>query len=127
MVRFLLVCVAGAVGTGLRYLVSLVTPRLLGATFPWGTLFINVAGSFVLAAVMFLGTKTQVISPTARAALGTGLCGGFTTYSTFNYETMKLIEDKAFGLAAANVAATLCACLAAGYLGWASARLVFDH
>ncbi len=127
MVRFLLVCLAGAVGTGLRYLISLVTPRIFGATFPWGTLLINIAGSFVLAAVMFLGSQTQVISPTARVALGTGLCGGFTTYSTFNYETMKLLEDRAFGLAAANVAASLLACLAAGYLGWMSARLVFDH
>ncbi|HKA91128.1 MAG TPA: fluoride efflux transporter CrcB [Haliangiales bacterium] len=127
MLRLLLVCAAGAVGTGLRYLISLATPRLLGAAFPWATLLINVAGSFVLAAVMFLGSQTTAISPTARVALGTGLCGGFTTYSTFNYETMKLIEDRAFGLAAANVAGTLLACLAAGYLGWAAARLAFAH
>jgi CrcB protein len=122
MVRFLLVCSAGAVGTGLRYLAQQVTPRLLGAAFPWGTLFVNLVGSFVLAVVMFLGLNTQALSPTARLTLGTGLCGGFTTYSAFNYETMKLLDDGAYGLALAYVAGTLLGCLAAGYLGWVSAR-----
>jgi CrcB protein len=122
MARFLWTCLGGALGTGARYLIALVAPRVLGTAFPFGTLIVNVAGSFLIGALMHLGLTTNLMSPTLRVALTTGLLGGFTTYSTFNYETMEFLREGALGIAALNVAATLVLCLAAGALGLAAGR-----
>jgi fluoride exporter len=122
MVRFLLICLGGAIGTGARYLVAIETPRLLGTSFPYGTLIVNVVGSFLLGAVMHVGLTTALMTPTVRLVLATGVMGGFTTYSTFNYETLEYLREGALGIAALNVAVTLIVCLAAGALGLALAR-----
>ena len=122
MSRFLLVCLGGAVGTGARYLIAIWAPRALGTSFPYATLIVNALGSFLLGAIMHVGLTTTWLSPTARLVLATGVMGGFTTYSTFNYETTEYLRNGAFALAAANVAATLLLCLAAGVLGLAVAR-----
>lgn len=122
MSRFLLICLGGAIGTGARYLFSIGVPRLLGTSFPHATLIVNVVGSFLLGAVMHLGLTTNVMSPTLRLVLTTGVMGGFTTYSTFNYETIEYLREGALSLAGLNVAATLSSCLLAGALGLASAR-----
>jgi CrcB protein len=122
MSRFLLICLGGAVGTGARYALSGYVLRALGPGFPLGTLAVNVIGSFLLALIMHVGLATGVLSPTTRLVLGTGVMGGFTTYSTFNYETMQYLQDGAPLLAALNVAVTLVACLAAGGLGLALGR-----
>lgn len=121
MARFLLICLGGALGTGARYLIALEAPRLLGTAFPYGTLTVNVVGSFLLGAVMHVGLTTNLISPELRLMLTTGVMGGFTTYSTFNYETMEYLRQGDFSLAAVNVAATLFLCLLAGALGLALA------
>jgi CrcB protein len=117
MARFLMVCLAGAVGTGARYLLGGWAQRTLGATFPWGTLIINALGSFFIVIIMYLGLQRGVISPTARIVLTTGVMGGFTTYSTFNYETIRLLQDGSLGLGALNVLTTVVICLLAGGLG----------
>jgi CrcB protein len=122
MLRFLLICLGGAVGTGARYLIAIGAPRLLGTSFPYATLFVNVAGSFLLGAVMHVGLTTALVTPGLRLVLATGVMGGFTTYSTFNYETIEYLREGALGLAALNVAATLLLCLIAGALGLALAR-----
>ena len=122
MLRFLLICLGGAIGTGVRYLISIETPRLLGTSFPYATLIVNVAGSFLLGAVMHVGLTTALMTPTLRLVLATGVMGGFTTYSTFNYETIEYLREGAFGIAALNVAATLVLCLMAGALGLTAAR-----
>jgi len=75
----------------------------------------------VLAAVMHLALRGGMVSPDLRLVVGTGFCGGFTTYSTFNYETMKSLQEGAWALAAANVAVTLVVCMLAGFAGWAAA------
>lgn len=121
MYRFLLICLGGALGTGARYLIALEAPRLLGTAFPYGTLTVNVVGSFLLGAVMHVGLTTNLISPELRLMLTTGVMGGFTTYSTFNYETMEYLRQGDFSLAAVNVAVTLLLCLLAGALGLALA------
>src|SRR5215813_4158143 len=121
MNRALLICLAGAAGTGARYWAGLVAPRLLGTGFPYGTLAVNVVGSFILAVIVVLGGAAGILSPTARLVLGTGFCGGFTTYSTFNFETIAYLQDGAVRLAVANVLITLVACLGAGLAGWALA------
>jgi CrcB protein len=122
MYRFLLVCLGGAVGTGARYIVASTVPRLLGTAFPYGTLLVNVSGSFLLGAIMHVGLTTTLMSPTTRLVLATGVMGGFTTYSTFNYETMDYLQQGAFNLAALNLVVTLLGCLLAGACGIAAAR-----
>ena len=116
--RFILVCVGGAVGTAARYLTALWIPALLGTSFPFATLIVNCAGSFLIAFIMQIG----VTSPDLRAMLTTGVMGGFTTYSTFNYETTEFLREGAWGLAAANILGTVIVCLVAGFAGAALAR-----
>lgn len=122
MARFLWICAGGAVGTGARYLASIWAARLLGPAFPYGTLAVNVGGSFLLGAIMHLGLVTQTLPPTLRLVLATGVMGGFTTYSTFNYETMQYFQEGAWAMGALNITATLVLCLVAGALGLAGAR-----
>ena len=124
MMRVLWISVGGAVGTAARYLLSGWLLRALGPAFPYGTLAVNVIGSFLLGAIMHVGLNTTLLSPGGRLVLGTGVMGGFTTYSTFNYETLQYLQEGAWGLAGLNVFATLVTCLIAGALGLAAARLV---
>jgi len=126
LLRILLVSLAGAVGTGLRYLISLAAGKLLGAKFPYGTLAVNLLGCFLIAAIVYASlTKTPRINDTWRLVLTTGLMGGLTTYSSFNLETTTLLRDGSHGLAALNVAVTLGGCFVAGLLGLAASRAVF--
>jgi CrcB protein len=120
--RFLLICLGGAVGTGARYLIAVEAPRVLGTAFPYATLTVNLIGSFLLGVIMHVGLTSNLMSPDLRLILATGVMGGFTTYSTFNYETMEYLREGAFWLAGLNVAATLLLCLLAGALGLAIAR-----
>jgi CrcB protein len=122
MDRFLLICLGGAVGTGARYLIAIGAPRLVGTSFPYATLAVNVLGCFLLGAIMHMGLTTNLMTPGMRLVLTTGVMGGFTTYSTFNYETMEYVREGAFWLAMLNVAATLLLCLLAGVLGLTLAR-----
>lgn len=125
MSRFLWICLGGAAGTGARYLLSGWALAALGAGFPYGTLTVNVIGSFCVGLLMQVGIATPVLSPTLRLTLTTGVMGGFTTYSTFNYETIRYVQDGAWRLAVGNVALTLVACLAAGLAGVAFGRSLF--
>ena len=124
MERFLWVCLGGAIGSGARYLVALWALAALGPSFPYGTLIVNAVGSFLICVVMHLGVTGQVIQPMLRLFLTTGVMGGFTTYSAFDYETMRLTQDGAYGKAALNVALTLLVCFGAGMAGDAVARAV---
>jgi CrcB protein len=127
MERLAWVCLGSAFGGGARYLISLAALRWLGSGFPYGTLAVNVLGSFLIGAIMGVGLTTTWISPTARLFLTTGVLGGLTTYSTFNYETLQLGADGEWLLAASNLFATVLACLAAGLLGLAFARMVIGR
>lgn len=124
MARFFLVCLGGAIGTGARYMIAVWMARTVGTGFPYGTLLINAAGSFLLGLLMQLSLSTPMISADTRLIIGTGILGGFTTYSTFNYETLALLREDAWGMALANVAATLIGCLVAGAFGIGVARAV---
>ena len=122
MSRVFLVALGGALGSVARYGVGVAAPRVLGAGFPWGTLLVNVVGSFLIAGVMHLAVATAAISPSARLFLTTGVIGGFTTYSTFNYETLNLVGERLWGVATLNVGVTVVGCLVAGVLGQATGR-----
>ena len=124
MARFLWICLAGAAGTGARYLLSTWLSRASGSALPWGTLAVNLLGSFLLGAIMEIGLTTAILPPTLRLTLATGLMGGFTTYSSFNYETLQYLRSDSWLLASVNVGATVLGCLAAGMLGIWAGRLV---
>jgi CrcB protein len=94
----------------------------LGTDFPWGTLTVNIVGSFLLALIVQVSLDSDAFSPAARIALTTGVMGGFTTYSTFNYQTFAYLQSNDWGLAILNVGVTVIACLAAGALGYGAAR-----
>jgi len=93
-----------------------------GSDFPRGTILINVSGSFLIALVLELAATTGAISQDLRLFLATGIMGGYTTYSSFNYETLRLAGQGTWLLAALNVAITVLGCLLAGWLGLVAAR-----
>jgi fluoride exporter len=117
VIRFLWVCLGGAIGTGARYLLSIWGARLLGPTFPYATLFINVLGSFLIGAVISIALQSQTMSTTLRLSLTTGVLGGFTTYSSFNHEVLSLFESGRIVTGLAYLALTVFLCLGAGMLG----------
>ena len=122
--RLLLVCVGGALGTGLRYVISGAMVQWLGPGFPYGTLAVNVLGSLLIGVIQEVGTTSLVIPDTARLFLTIGIMGGLTTYSTFSYETVRLIEDAAWHQAWINVVVTPAVCLTACLLGIAMGRML---
>ncbi len=122
MTRVVLVALGGAIGSVARYGVGALAAQLLGPAFPWGTLFVNLSGSFLIALVMHVALAGTAISLELRIFLTTGLVGGFTTYSSFNYETLALIDQRSYGLAGLNLSATVVGCLLAGVLGLAAGR-----
>ena len=124
MLKFLLVTLGGAIGSGARYLLASTLQTATGGGFPVGTLAVNVIGSFLICAIMHLGTAANVISPAWRLFLTTGIMGGFTTYSAFDYETYRYAQQGAWGSAALNVGLTLVACFLAGMAGNAVARFI---
>jgi len=125
--RLILICLGGAIGTGARYLTSLWAASAFGVAFPFGTFIVNVAGSFLIGFIMETSATTELISSDVRLMLTTGVMGGFTTYSTFNYETTNYFRAGAWGLGMVNAGATFFGCLAAGLAGLALARLLFGR
>lgn len=125
MNRLLIVMFGGGVGSGARYLLSGWVAERLGAGWPYGTLAVNLLGSLALGFIAELGARSAAMSLEVRLLLTTGFMGGFTTYSTFNYETLKLLQDGRMGAAALNVGLTLLGALAGAVLGvWAARALV---
>ena len=124
MTRTLLVAFGGMLGSVARYWLAGAIQRLDGVEFPFGTLGVNVLGSFVVGVVMALSLERGTVSPNARLFLAVGFCGGFTTMSTFSYETMALLRDGEMVLGLGNVAVTLVTCLAAVWLGQVIGRIV---
>jgi fluoride exporter len=126
MNRLLLICFAGAAGTAARYLIGMWAVRRFGESFPYGTVAINLAGCFLIAAVIQIAT-TQAWPETTRLALTVGFLGGFTTYSSFNQETLRLAASGATTAAMMNVFVTLFGGLAAGWLGLLTSRAVLGR
>lgn len=124
--RWLLVCLGGALGSGLRYGVGLLAARVLGISFPWGTLAVNWIGCLLISLVFALATATTnqpaLVSTDLRLFLTTGVMGGLTTYSAFNHEVLTLLQGSAWPRALIYVALTLLGCLAMGALGFALGR-----
>ena len=123
MDRFLWITLAGAFGSGARYLVSTWALHRFGTAFPWGTLLVNVVGCFLICLLMELAVHTSLVPPMARFASTTGFLGGLTTYSTFNFETLTLFGKGERKTAAAYFMATLVGGFGAGLVGIVVARV----
>lgn len=117
MTGFLLVCLGAGVGAPARYVADRLIQSRHDTVMPWGTLSVNVAGSLVLG--LLTGLATHRVVPTGvMLTVGPGLCGALTTYSTFSYETLRLMESGARLYAALNVAVSLAAGLGAAAAGY---------
>lgn len=120
------VAFGGALGTVGRYVLSGLVARLIGETFPWGTLIVNVSGSFIIG---FFATLTgpdgrYFLGSTGRQFVMTGICGGYTTFSSFSLQTQNLIDDGQWLSAGANVGLSVGLCLIAVWAGCALAATV---
>ena len=122
LVLIAFVALGGAVGTVARYLLTLVIQSRAGAGFPLATLLINISGSILLGFLMRYGLESTAASPEVRLLLTTGFCGGYTTFSTFSYETARLIEDGEWHRGAAYIAASVAVSLGGTFIGFALAR-----
>jgi fluoride exporter len=116
MERLFWICLAGAAGTATRYLIALWAAQRFGSAFPYGTLIVNLVGCFAIAAVMHAALALSWPA-TVRSAITIGFIGGMTTYSSFNYETSRLIEEGAIGSAVLNATVTILGAFVAGWLG----------
>jgi CrcB protein len=124
--RFALICLGGAFGTGARYLLGGVVARWAGPDFPYGTLLINVLGSFLIGVVQQVGLTSLLIPDTLRLVLAVGVMGGFTTYSSFSYETIRLLEAGSWLAASVYVALTTALCLACCVAGLSLGRVLIE-
>jgi CrcB protein len=120
----LYVALGSAIGGVSRYLLGGLVQRMLDTTFPAGTLLVNVTGSFLLGAIIKYALETPSLTPEIRAFLTIGVCGGYTTFSTFSYETMALLEDGEWARAGVYITASVILSLFATFLGFALARQV---
>jgi CrcB protein len=121
---YLWIAVGGALGSVARYACSSLVANLFGQTFPLGTLLINVLGSFVIG---FFATLTGpdgrvMVTGDVRQFVTIGLCGGYTTFSSFSYQTLTLAQDGQYMRAGVNVVASVVLCLGAVWLGFAAAQ-----
>ena len=126
MSQFLWICAGGAAGTGARYLIAAWAAQRFGAALPYGTLIVNLAGCFAIAAVMH-AALALAWPPALRSAITIGFLGGLTTYSSFNYETTRLAQEGATGAALLNLTVTVAGGFAAGLLGLVCARALLGR
>lgn len=122
MNQVLAIALGGAVGSVLRYATSLGAHHLLGRGFPYGTLAVNVLGSLGIGLVYVLLVERSSLGIEWRAALITGLLGGFTTFSAFSLETLLLLEQAEHLKALANIMLSVVLCLGAAWLGLYAGR-----
>jgi CrcB protein len=118
-VTVVLVVLGAVVGAPLRYLTDRAIQSRHDSVFPWGTLTVNVAGSLLLGFLVGLPAGQE-----AAALVGTGFCGALTTYSTFSYETLRLVQGGARFYAAVNIVASVVAGLGAAYSGLLIAQAI---
>jgi CrcB protein len=122
--EFLLIGVGAVLGANLRYWVTNVFVQRFGVAFPYGTLFINITGSFLLGLVLTLIANRLVVDPGFRLAIGTGFMGAYTTFSTFSVDTVTLLEQGDILLAAGYSAASLLGCILGAYVGIVLGRII---
>ncbi|HEY7029190.1 MAG TPA: fluoride efflux transporter CrcB [Gemmatimonadales bacterium] len=118
------VAFGGAVGSVVRFILATAVQERFGGSFPVGTLLINITGSLLVAFLLEYALATPAISREARALLTTGFCGGYTTFSTFSYETLKLLHDGDYRRAGVYVGLSVVVSLVGAFVGFSLAREV---
>ncbi len=118
----ILIALFGAIGCLARYVLSGWVYAVLGRNFPYGTFAVNITGAFLIGLIMELALRSTMISANLRTGLTVGFLGGLTTFSTFSYETFRLLEEGEFVVATTNVLASVVVCLAFTWLGIIAAR-----
>ena len=122
MLAYLWVAIGGALGSVARFWVNGLVSEKIGATFPWGTLAINVTGSFIIGIIGALAIpEGRLDSPSRQFAtqfLMIGVCGGYTTFSSFSWQTLRLLQDREWLYAGGNVILSVVLCMIAVWLGW---------
>lgn len=116
------IALCGALGCLSRYFVSGWVYGVLGRSFPYGTFVVNIVGAFVIGLLMEFGLRSALIPPTLRIGMTVGFLGGLTTFSTFSYETFRLLEDGEFTKAFINALLSVLVCLVFTWAGIISAR-----
>ena len=124
LLNLLVVAIGGAIGACTRYLVSIWAAERFGAEFPMGTLIVNIAGCFIIGIFMTLTTERLIVSPYWRLVFAVGFLGGLTTFSSFGFETLRLVEEADLLQAFWNIALNLGVGLGATWLGIVGARLI---
>jgi len=122
--NLLAVAIGGAIGACTRYLVSVWAAGRFGSEFPMGTLIVNIVGCFIIGVFMTLTTERLMVSPYWRLVFAVGFLGGLTTFSSFGYETLRLVEEADLLQAFWNIALNLGVGLGATWLGIVGARLI---
>ena len=122
MKDFLAISVAAIVGANLRYFVSRLAAIELGSVFPYGTLFINIVGSFIVGFFVIWTSERVLVDPRWRLLVVVGFCGSFTTFSSYAFESMAYFEQGQWGLMLANIFGNNILCLGAALGGIAVAR-----
>jgi fluoride exporter len=120
MMAYLWIALGGALGSVGRYWLSGVMTERAGGTFPWGTLLVNVSGSFVIGLLAALAEPggRRYLSPTGRQFFMYGICGGYTTFSSFSLQTLELLREGDFAKAGANALGSVVLCMVAVWLGY---------
>lgn len=121
-VQIFYIALFGALGCLSRYFLSGWVYNIFGRSFPYGTLAVNIIGSYVIGLVMELSIRSELISPSLRIGLTIGFLGGLTTFSTFSYETFRLLEDGEFLIASINIFISVLVCLFFTWAGIETAR-----
>ncbi|HJP56132.1 MAG TPA: fluoride efflux transporter CrcB [Gemmatimonadales bacterium] len=116
------IALGSAIGGAGRFLVAELVQRAATTTFPTGTLAVNLTGSFLLGFIVRYAIETPAVSPELRAFLTIGICGGYTTFSTFSFETVRMLEDGEWMRASLYVGSSLVLAVGAVFLGFAAAR-----
>ncbi|MCG6914631.1 fluoride efflux transporter CrcB [bacterium BMS3Abin03] len=124
MINYILVGIGAAIGGTFRYWISNVIFKIFSENFPYGTLVVNVTGSFILGILMFYFNDRELLSPQLRLFLTVGFCGGFTTFSTFSFETMNLFRETQYLLGSINILLNLMLCLIGVFLAYLVTKLI---
>ena len=122
--KTIFIALAGLVGTLIRYWLASFVARQYGENFPWGTLIVNLIGSFLAGALYHLAEERLLISPAVRTVILIGLLGGFTTFSSYGLQTFTLLRDGQIGLATLNVAASNVLGLLMVWAGYVTFKLI---